>query len=110
MTFMFTGPVSFPIEVTELLAEIVKLRNLLTLTRKDIMAELADLTAAVAANTSVGDSVVVLLNGLTARIQELVDSSTELAALKAGLQTEIDNINADTQKEADAVVANTPAA
>lgn len=109
MLFTFTGPVSFPIEVSELLSELVKIRNLLAIIRRDIMATLQELKDAVAANTAADQSAIMLLNGLTAKIQELIDAGTELAALKAGLQEVVDEVNADTQSLAAAVVANTPA-
>jgi len=109
MSFDFTGPVTIQFRTTEVLLELVKLRQLIMQMRTDIMATLQELKDAVAANTAVDQSAIVLMNGLTAKIQELIDAGTELNALKAGLQEVVDEVNADTQAIADAVVANTPA-
>lgn len=97
MTFSFTGPVSFPIRMTEVLLELVKLRQLITMMRTELMATLQELKNAVAANTAVDQSAIVLLNGLTVKIQELLDAGTELSTLKAGLQEVVDEVNADTR-------------
>lgn len=105
----FTGPNYFQFRTTEVLLELVKLRQLITMMRTELMATLQELKDAVAANTAVDQSAIVLLNGLTAKIQELLDAGTELATLKAGLQEVVDEVNADTQAIADAVIANTPA-
>jgi hypothetical protein len=83
----------------------------------DIQAKIATLTTAVAANTQVDGSIVTLLQGLTAMIaalkQQLADAiaSNDPAALQAvldGLGAAETAISANTQKLADAAVANTP--
>jgi uncharacterized protein (DUF2336 family) len=70
-----------------------------------IMATLDDVVAATAAEKTVVDSAVALLNNLTAMLQ---------AALATGdptkIQAAVDAITAQTQELATAVAANTPAA
>ena len=68
-----------------------------------IMADLVSITAAVAAETSVVESAVTLLNSLNAR---LIAAGTDPVALQALS----DQITANTNSLAAAVVANTPAA
>lgn len=70
------------------------------------MATIDDLTADVAAESTVTDSVVALLNGLTTEIQTLISSGS---VTPAALQTLNDGIKANTAKLMSAVVANTPA-
>ena len=67
-------------------------------------AKLAELRAAVEENVTVGQSAVTLLNGLTARIQELLDAGADSTEIQAVL----DEINGDTQALSEAVAANTP--
>ena len=64
------------------------------------MAALDDLTAQVAANKTVIDSAVVLINGIAARITAAGTDPVALAALTASLKTEDDALAA-------AVAANT---
>lgn len=70
-----------------------------------------DLTAlrdAVAADTAVDTSAITLLNGLTAKIQELIDNSQNTVD-PAELQGIVDAIKGTTDGLAAAVQANTPA-
>lgn len=67
-----------------------------------IMSALSDLQAAVAAQTTVIDSVVTLLRGLKAALDAAGQNPAALAALSA-------DIAAKTQVLSDAVVENTPA-
>ena len=66
-------------------------------------AEFDALQAEVAKNSEVDQSVIVLLQGLSAQIMALKDDPVALAAMAA-------NLAASSQALADAVVANTPAA
>jgi uncharacterized protein YaaN involved in tellurite resistance len=70
-----------------------------------IMAELDDLKTAVARETEVDESAIVLLNGLKAKLDAAI-AAGDPAALKALS----DSLGTESQKLADAVVANTPAA
>jgi hypothetical protein len=70
-----------------------------------IMAELDDLKAAVARETEVDESAIVLLNGLKAKLDAAI-AAGDPAALKALS----DSLGTESQKLADAVTANTPAA
>ncbi len=84
---------------------------------KSIQDKLDSLAAAVAANTTVGTSIITLLQGLTAMIaalrQQLADAiaANDPAAVQAvldaltGLEA---SVAADTQALADAAVQNTP--
>lgn len=69
------------------------------------MATIQELTAAVDRNTSVDDSVLVLLEGI---VQQLKDA--QASNDPAAIQTLIDRLDANTQKMADAVTAHTPQA
>lgn len=68
-----------------------------------IMATLADLQAAVAAEDTVIDSAITLLQGLAAQIAALTPNQAAIDALAA-------DVSAKTQSLAAAVTANTPAA
>ncbi len=68
-----------------------------------IMATLADLQAAVAAEDTVIDSAITLLNGLSAQIAALAPNRAAIDALAA-------DVAAKRQALSDALVANTPAA
>lgn len=66
------------------------------------MAELDDLTAQVAANRTVIDSALALINGIADRIKAAGVDPAKLSALTADLKSEDDALAA-------AVTANTPA-
>ena len=66
------------------------------------------LRAEVERNTTVDGSAVVLLQGLSAKVQELINASGN-AVDPAELQALVDSIKASTDSLAGAVVANTPA-
>ena len=70
-----------------------------------IMATIDDVVSAVAAEKTVVDSAVALLNQLTAMLQAAIASGDP-----AKIQPAIDAINANKAELADAVTANTPAA
>lgn len=70
---------------------------------KTMADELAGLTAQVAANTTVIESALTLIQGLKAKLDA---AGTDPAALKALS----DSLAAEDQRLADAVAANTPAA
>lgn len=67
------------------------------------MAALDDLTAQVAANRTVIDSALALINGIAARITAAGTDPAKLSALTSDLKSEDDALAA-------AVTANTPAA
>ena len=69
-------------------------------------SQLDALTAAVARNTDVTESAITLLNGLKQKLDELIAAGSDPAALQALA----DSLGAETQKLADAVTVNTPAA
>lgn len=69
------------------------------------MAKIDDLKAAVAAETTVDQSVITLLNGLTAQIAALKGTTVT----DADLQSVIDSVNANAAALSAAVTANTPA-
>jgi hypothetical protein len=70
-----------------------------------IMAELDDLKAAVARETEVDESAIVLLNGLKAKLDAAIASGDP-----AALKSLSDSLGTESQKLADAVTANTPSA
>src|SRR6266403_1838817 len=71
--------------------------------QETIMSALDDLQAAVAAEDTVIDSAITLINGIPALIAAAGTDPTKLAALSA-------DITAKSKSLADAVAANTPAA
>ena len=73
-----------------------------------LMATLADLQAAVAADTSAENSAITLITGLAAQIQTLINASSGSVSA-ADLQPVVDSINANATALAAAVTANTPA-
>lgn len=70
-----------------------------------IMASISDVNAAVAAQTTVEQSVIALLNGIS---QQLKDA--QASGDPAAIDQVVANINANTKALSDAVAANTPAA
>lgn len=68
-----------------------------------LMATIQDVNAAIAAESSVDDSIIVLLNGI---VQQLKDA--QASNDPAALDTVIAGITANTKKIQDAVTANTP--
>jgi len=70
-----------------------------------IMATIQDLQDSVAANTTVGESVLTLVSGLSQQLADAIASGDPTA-----LQNLKDQLDQETQRFADAVAANTPAA
>jgi hypothetical protein len=88
-------------EVMALLDAVIQRLDLM---EKTIMAALDDLTAQVAANRSVSQSALILINGIADRITAAAGvDPAKLAALTTSLKTDDDTL-------AEAVKANTPAA
>lgn len=73
------------------------------------MAALDDLKAAVAAEQTVEQSAITLLNGLTSQLAALVAASNGSVAA-ADIQAIVTSVNANAAALAAAVTANTPAA
>lgn len=91
-------------ETQQALREIVGIKRILT-KEGGVMALLEALAAEVARNTDVDRSAVVLLQGLTAKIQELIDAGAD----PVELQALVDSLKASTDSLAAAVTENTPA-
>ena len=79
------------------------IKNLLTKESNKIMATIVELTAAVKRNTDVDESVLTMLAGIVQQLKDAQASNDPVA-----MQTLIDQLDANTQKMADAVTANTP--
>jgi hypothetical protein len=92
------------IDIPGQLSRIERKINLLLQMEHDMGKELEDLKAAVAAETTVGDSVVALLADISTRLNQAL-ANGDTAAL-AALSTEL---TANQAKIAAAVLANTPA-
>lgn len=75
-----------------------------------VIEALENLRAKVEENTSVDQSAVTLLEGLTARLNEMANSATDLEELRAGVQELTASLGQDNATLAAAVSANTPAA
>jgi hypothetical protein len=90
---------------SEILAELAKLSAKLGVMEARLMSVLSDLQARVAAEDTVIDSAITLLQGLKTQLDAAVASGDP-----AALQALSDDIGAKTQALADAVTANTPAA
>lgn len=84
-------------EITELLKKILKKED-------KIMATMQDLRAAVERNTSVDDSVIAMLQGISQQLKEANAQNDPQA-----IQDLISQLDANTQKMSDAVKANTVA-
>lgn len=69
------------------------------------MASISDVNAAVAAETTVEQSVIALLNGISQQLKDAQASGDPEA-----LDQVVASINANTKALSDAVAANTPAA
>lgn len=102
MTFSLTLNVSLP-TVEAKLGDILTALNTLLQRTKDMAATLDDVVAKVAALSTVEDSVVSLLTSIKAQLD---------AAIASGDMTKVqavaDALDAQKQKLADAVTANTP--
>ena len=83
--------------------EFAELKTLITELGEKIMAQLGELKAAVAAEKTVVDSAVTLLNGLSEKIAALSLNQADVDALAA-------EVKGQAQELSDAVAANTPAA
>jgi len=70
-----------------------------------LMATIQDVQASVAAESTVDDSIITLLNGIVQQLKD-AQASNDPAALDAVVA----GIQANTKKISDAVTANTPAA
>ena len=86
-----------------LMARFNRLETLLTAERTDLMAFIDDLEAKVAAEKTVDDSVLALLETIVAQLKAAGADPVRQAAVLASLQAEQDRLAA-------AVTANTPAA
>jgi|SRR5882762_338415 len=84
--------------VIRLLKEIIQKEN-------TIMATMQDVAAAVAAESTVDDSIIVLLNGIAQQLKDALAANDPVA-----LQAVVDGIHANTAKIQAAVTANTPVA
>lgn len=82
--------------ITRLLINVIHKENY-------IMATIQDVSAAVAAESSVDDSIITLLNGI---VQQLKDA--QASNDPAALDIVVAGIQANTKKIQDAVTANTP--
>lgn len=71
--------------------------------QETIMATMAELEAAVTRNTEVDESVLTLLAGISQQLKDAQNDPAKIAEVIAKL-------DANTQKMADAVTANTPSA
>lgn len=87
-----------------LMAAIAGLKTDLQTLKETIMATLADIQSAVAAETTVEQGVVVLLQKLSADLQAAMAANDPTA-----MQAVVDQINANSAALAAAVTANTPA-
>jgi hypothetical protein len=87
------------------LDQVLALLQQLTRTETSIMASLADITTAVAAEKTVEDSVMTLLGEIGTHLKAAIASNDPVA-----MQAVVDQITANTAALSAAVVANTPAA
>ncbi len=83
--------------------EILKIVNINTNNQKTIIMDLDQLTADVTNNTTVEQSAITLLNGLSQQLKDAGTDPAKLAALQTSLET-------STAALAAAITANTPAA
>jgi hypothetical protein len=89
-------------ETTRKLDDILHLLKEILIGEKHMTIELDTLTAKVEAIETVGDSVIALLNGISAQLAAIKDDPAKIQALA-------DRLGAQGQEFADAITANTPA-
>lgn len=85
--------------------EVVRLLKKILKEEEKIMATMQELRSAVERNTSVDDSVLTLLSGISQQLKDAQAQNDPQA-----IQDIINQLDANTQKMTDAVSANTPAA
>lgn len=85
--------------------DVLRLLNKILKKEEQIMATMQDLRSAVERNTSVDDSVLTLLSGISQQLKDAQAQNDPQA-----IQDVINQLDANTQKMTDAVTANTPAA
>lgn len=100
------APAPKPQPVDAVAALALRVEYLINLVEGKIMASLQDIKDAVAAEKTVEDSLITLLNGVEQQLKDAMANAADPAAI----QTIIDDINANKQAMADAVAKNTPAA
>lgn len=86
-------------------SQIIGLLQQILVKEREIMASIQDVADAVSAESTVVDSVVTLLDQLSAQLAAAIAANDP-----AAIQAVLDQVNAEKQTLADAVVANTPAA
>lgn len=96
-------PTPAPPPVADVLAQ--RVEYLINLVEKNIMATLQDIKDAVAAEKTVEDSLIKLLDSIEQQLKDAIAANDP-----AAMQAIVDDINANKQAMADAVAANTPAA
>ena len=84
---------------------VIRKLDLMMQRQEYVMATMEDLKAAVTRNTSVDDSVLALLTGISQQLKDAQASNDPQAIADV-----IAQLDANTQKMTDAVTANTPAA
>lgn len=77
---------------------------------RHMSVELDNLRAEVARNTTVDQSVITLVNGLVQKLNDIVNSATELADMKAQVTALTSELASSNDAVAAEVTANTPAA
>ena len=101
-------PIEISMDLGTLFASAKQLADILSelhLIRNTIMAALDDLQAAVAAESTIIDSAITLLNGLKTALDAAIASNNPAALTQLSA-----DITAKTKALSDALVANTPAA
>lgn len=88
-----------------ILQEVMRSSHRLEQDRSMIMATLDDLVAEVAAEKTLDDSIIALINGLSAQLQAALASNDP-----AKVQAVLDGMKANAASLASALAANTPAA
>lgn len=94
----------------ELLQRLLEQQSRLIERVGEMSAELDRLTASVERNTTVDGSIMTLVSGMSQQIRDLVANATELEQTKAAMTALADSLDASSDAEAAAVVANTAAA
>jgi hypothetical protein len=91
-------------DVIHAIARIERVVNQLHTEGHEIMATLADIQAAVAAEKTVEDSVITLLGQISQQLKDAIAANDP-----AAMQAVVDQIDANAKSLSDAVTANTPA-
>jgi hypothetical protein len=102
------GSLDRPVTIKDLLLIAEVILAAIEQAKDKIMQNIDDLVAAVNDESTEIDSLTTLLNGVEQQLKDALAGITVPAPVAAKIQQVFDKVRANTQKLADAIVANTP--